>query len=348
MALLDYAWTERYVVPGGAGSQTGADWANAFSETGMVADLAQGRRYNLAGSFTPSATINVSGTSGTSTNPIAFRGWKADKSAPADSLDDLAGISGAGHTGTVLQVGNHHIFQGLDVHSGAGYGIRALSTSNCYFDLCKARSNASYGMLLFAYNKISRSKIYGNGGTGFYASYGTSIDSCEFYNNGTTYNCSFNSGSGISITRSYFSGSSNGIYFGSEQPNVKIAYCTIDGATTGLYMTTQNTNSNIMLIGNQFTNNEQAFSSYRSNILLHNNFYGNTYDVFAKSGNTFVDPQYVDIANHNYEIQNSSLIGVSIPGVQGSVNIGAWQYGSGGSSGGGLKTHPGMAGGVNG
>jgi len=356
MALLDYAWTERYVVPGGAGSQTGMDWANAFSETGMLADAREGRRYNLAGSFTPSATL-LSGRSGTAFNPIAFRGWKADKSAPADSLDDLADISGAGHTGFVLEAGSYNIFQGLDIHSGAGMGVYCGTKAYCFFDLCKVRNNAGYGLQLWSNSQVSRSKIYGNGDAGLFAGdygYGdcVSIDSCEVYNNGTTYNCYIDERNGVSITKSYFSGASYGLCI-VEPKNVSIEFCTIDGAATGLYMAAS-TSSSVMLIGNQFTNNSTtALDISRANIVLHNNFYGNTADmtgsalVFEKSGNTFLNPQYVDIANDNYQIQNSSLIGVNIPSVLGSMNIGAWQGSSSGSSG-GLKVHPGMNGGVNG
>lgn len=72
------AWTERYVVSGGAGANDGTSEANAWDLPTMLSNYASGQRVNIkAGTYSSSTTDRTWSTAGTTTAPVWFRGYKS-------------------------------------------------------------------------------------------------------------------------------------------------------------------------------------------------------------------------------------------------------------------------------
>jgi hypothetical protein len=333
MALSLYAYTERYVVPGGAGGATGLDFANAFDLAGMVADLAPGRRYNLAGAFT-STVIDTSGVSGTNSAPIMFRGWKADLSAVASAFDDMPDIDFTTGAGAGWTIAPYQIFQGLHGHdTQGGPGWNSATADFCQWDLCRVESPSSGGIVADADCSVTNCLINDYAGTGI----DLGVNATVFGNHvitgqiaPTAVDIDADAFVMFNFIRDTFGGRIDGITSTSGTKKI-IAFNTIDNLDIGIRGSFGV--EGVFVIGNQITNCTTGLNQQnRSGIVLFNNFFGNTADdnswvTYLDRSNTFVDPQYVNISNNDYQIQNTDLIGVSAPPLAGSFNIGAWQQG---------------------
>jgi hypothetical protein len=327
--MADYVPTIRRVRPGGAGTKDGLTWENAFGEVEMQADLTPGRLYTMAGVFTPSAGIVTSGTPGTAVNPIGFESWKADLSGPTYDFIDMASISGAGHSASVWVPGNYQWFSGFDVKNGAGRGFDNIACRHSSWSGCKIQNHTTRGMYISYQNIVSRCIITGNGEIGLYMAGSAIITDSHIYNNGASNDNLFISGGiGVAVTRCYLSGGSKAMRI-TNPAGANISFCTVDGAVTGLDVS--GSVGPILILGNQITNCNFGINSIALNRLEFNNFFGNVSDqtaltkIFARTGNLAVDPQYVDIPNHNYEIQNAALTDIEMPPMLGKQTIGAFQ-----------------------
>jgi len=340
MALSLYPYSDEYVVPGGAGANDGSSWANAWDISQVGAAIGPTKRFNFSGDFPTTGAALAWSTGGSTNGPIVFRGWNAAQDALA-SFGDMPIIRGPAGT-TTITPGNYQIYQGLNIKDGQS-GISSAAVDNIAVDLCQF-DNIGIGTALGFdnYGVVSRSKFFNNDGVCVDGDIGTHIRCSQFYDNNGTKQIS--GLAGLSVEFCFIA---RGAQHGIELPGVQLStirFNTIDGhaAGNGIDMTT--VSGPILMYGNQFSNNLIATDVSASNLKMFNNFHNNGTDDGGNThidvSNTFVDPQYTDIANNDYSIGNTDLQGIDMSTFgAGVMDVGAYQSAGGGGGGGGAGYH---------
>lgn len=338
-ALVDYVFTERYAETGGTGD--GLTPGNPYDITDIAGDQLAGRRFNIAGDFAMAAVVSWT-TSGTDTAPIAFKGWTAGFAAPAVALADNPVLDFDVATGIGITYGLNQIYENITVENASNNGWGSTIADNVKFIRVVARFNGLHGIVGDNAINIIDSQIYDNA-RGVDVDLYPKIISTEAWGHN---NYNYQVDSNATFDNVYSRGATDGISFTGTGNGNTITNSTIDGATKGVDFA----GGARAIIKNSLITNCTAGlfqTTSDSHLVDGSNFFGNTDDMDGgvlshNSGNTFVDPDYVDIANNDYEITNSALIGLSSKGLTTPANdsvytVGAWQS----SGGGGGLTPPG-------
>lgn len=341
MALTPFAYDDKYVVPSGAGANNGTSFADAWDLSQIAINQATARRWNLAGTFTQAAIALNWNTNAARDTPILYRGWKADLSVPSVFFDDMPIITGSGSS---LIVGNMTMLNGLRLSTFSTIGN--ATNDNIIYALCEIFNNTNQGILSDNICRIDRCRIHDNGSHGVESDIALHVTNSEIYDNtGDGVFLSSTAGTVISSFIARNGGDGINCTNGGE-----FLLNTIDGNTNDGISAPISTANTVQILANQITNNGNGIAGVGASFVKDNNLFGNTTEstgtIGYLEGNTAVNPDYVDVANNDYEIQEASLIGVDIP-LLGNVNIGAWQN-VGGGGGGGMLIHPGMSGGCRG
>ncbi len=332
-----FTYTEEYVVPGGAGANDGTSWADAWDITQVAAALASSKRFNFAGAFTPTANLPWTTWGGGSLEMIAFRGWKSDKSGIALTLADAPTLDHSGQgAGDAISGGSYQHYQGLRILNAPGTGLMVSTGDRVRCFLVEASGNGTHGIYSDDYFFAHLCRANNNGGDGIKGDIYSRYTMCETVGNG---GYGIYGGTGAALAGCFIRDNADGVRLVNGG---SIITSTID-ANVGLGVWLLSTTSPVPIIASLLTNNgtyalSPGYTVNADSVGFYNNGSGQVASYLNDSINEFNEnPQYVDIANGNYEITNTNLLAVSVP-MLGSVNIGAWQGGA--ASGGGSSFRP--------
>jgi hypothetical protein len=329
-----------YVTVAGAGSQTGADKANAYSladwQTNFSATTAGDTWWIFGGTYTQTAAISTA-NDGTSDSPIRVIGVKAatTNEPPLESDwaydDDRPNIVSGANDFLCDNYAKKYNLRGTTADS-TGWRM----DQNSLFYNCKCQQTAEQAaypafLLNDSYGRIIDCEAFGIGTSyarGISASTGAIIKNCFVYDCLDGY---YSAGSGQTcISNSIFADCGTGI----DMQNDGLFFIdgvTIDDCTTGVDSSTVNANTNVY-VNNTFSNCTDALKYNNSDtdklseILLYNNFYNNTRDISMDNGtsdnqatmqtigDTAVNPAFEDAAGDDYRLASGSgLLNTGMP-----------------------------------
>ena len=199
------AFTEKYVTVTGGGLHDGSSEANAWTLAEALSNYAAGDRLNVkAGTYNVSSTVTF-GTSGTSSLPIAWRGYKATI-GDLDSQPTSQRTSGTDcplfnssntSTAAFANSGSYQRFENIHFYSVTANNTFTLNSFD-YVDFARCTIEHS--------NVGPWRCVFGNA-----AEYITFID-CYFMHHGSTYECvyAYAQSGQWSFTRCVFNGGTKG------------------------------------------------------------------------------------------------------------------------------------------
>jgi hypothetical protein len=333
MAITPYHFLE-----GGAGLGDGSSWANAFDLTQANLAAATGagklaRFSNAQGNLTVPA--NLATTAGTTANTYMVGYNDAMTAIATDWTDcpvfDFAssynitinsqtmthGIKMINANNDCVTTSGTYFFSGVwvDAAGGVGFNINQIYSTLLF---CRASNNGNNGFDVTNRNLLLGCESYGNSGYGFKGNGQNKYALCYGRDN-----------------------ASGGINNATQEATV---LCTFDAnANAGAYVNGSNLSNSFF--GNLFTNHDSAgeYGIEALNdlhMLLFNNFYNNNTDITlagdqGPTASTTADPDYVDIANNDYQVQEATLQEVLLF-TKVLPNLGASMKGAAAAGGGGL------------
>jgi hypothetical protein len=335
-----------YITVSGAGTETGVDWANAYSVTDLQTafdDLTAGDTLWMEeGTYTIPAIIDLNATSGTGANIISVIGVN---SLHVDDGTIIAFDANASYANCISANASFWFFKNLEFINATGDGFKRSSGGNWYFFNCSASNNSADGweftngnscwlVSCLAYSNT----IYGIDGTG--SDY-THVDKCLIKLNAGGLN--LKSGS---ISNSIIHDNTNvGIF----SMNTHVTACVVDENGIGI----NGVFSGGGVINNcRITHNTTGINASSAYMCEKGNFYYNNTTKFDHSTGTIISlgdsvdgssDGYIDRANDDFKLTDGGEgTGVAIP--IGSVNevdnIGYFDFGipPQSDSGGGRQT----------
>jgi hypothetical protein len=301
-----------YVTPAGAGGQTGADWANAFSigdfETDAEGSAEAGDLYYFKGGVTYTLTSDiVSSLDGTAALPIRIVGVIGESTTPATGSDrptiaasgnsfqfddywTMENLIGTTTDSVGFQLDVAGLFKNLSVVNSSetadrpaiynnGYGARVIN--------CDISSTNGYAARLYSHAKVLYTYAH-DSNVCFYAYSDDNIISWSIADTCTTAGIDLNGQNYQMVMNSTIYNSGTGI-LGGASVEATIINNIIDSCTTGISMT----------------------SETLDNYYDYNNYYNNTSDTsnVTKGGNaTANDPNFTDASGGNFSIASGSCL----------------------------------------
>ena len=281
-------------------------------------------------------TYNISSgitTAVDTTAPSATTGYcvvAAVDSTTKNPITDIANsvvVDGTGMgSGNMITIGGdyHAVWHGMKLQNGPGVGWYGPTRNFIGFAACAAVGMGSHGYHLDAGTVLAGCESSGNTGQG-----------ANLFNQGAVYRSRFfgNTGHGLvmaaygHIVGNLIRDNDNGLVLNDVGNTVWSN--TIDANADGIYTNAAQFSYNWNMITNN-TNGLNLDTSAEVAFLIENNYYGNTANKTGAGrwgveiGDTYLDPQYVDIANNDPAIGNSNLMrAFADNGID--ANIGCWQ-----------------------
>ena len=336
MAITDWTPTQDYfITPAGAGGHDGSDFANAFSWAEFVAaGKSSNYRWNFAGDFSSSdiaAAITTGG--GAAITPVVFRGWKADLSAPADSLDDMPSFDANSTSGNFwTSSGSYAVFMYMEFMNAAGVTISFGTNDNCMLLFCSIHDGGGNGVTGDDQCKVVGCKLYNNSAVGSFIDFHGDYYFNEVYGN---------TADGINGDDHTVFGFNYVRDNGSEGINCAVGlapaflFNVCDANQTGLFGAATQPQ---VFIGNQITNNTTGINGVAAvNLFMNNNIWNNSADtavVFLEQGEQTANPSYTAIGSNDFTVETAGMLGLDFARLR-TLNIGAFQDAGGGGNGGG-------------
>ncbi len=322
-----------YVTTTGAGSQTGADWANAFDisdfETHIEATVVAGDRYFVAGgTYTCNSTIYTTRTGGTAAY-IHIIGVKSTTTAePPTGADYAIGTERplfdfSGSATTYFEVAAYYIVMNIQVtgqRSNTSYGLfrtgNYCHVHNCYFSN-NYNNTGVRALYIGADTRLFDCECEATYGRGLVSVSDAFIMNCYFHDCGL-YNVYL--GGDTTFIGNVVANSALGVWtFSNDQ--IDIIGNTIYNCTTGLEADAGSLR--VFYLNNTISNCTDGFKGAFSGVIQdshyfdYNNWYNNTRDMSWDDGSTednsakgenatANNPGFIDGTGGNFTLSSTS------------------------------------------